>query len=298
MTTCPYVIVDVFADAPLRGNPLAVVFDADGLSGTQMAALGREFNLSETAFILKPRDPAHTAHVRIFTPGNEVPFAGHPNIGSAFALARRRTLPSDDLLFDEKAGLVRLKLQRESGAIIGASLQAPRELSTEPGPTPAATAAALSIQEGDIVTITHPPITASVGLEFLFVEVADITALGQARAHIPAFDLIRASHRVEGVHIYAKTTTPRGARIQARNLSPYDGIGEDSATGSATASLAALLAQCDPRADCDFTLEAHQGIEMGRPSLLHGFAEKRGGKVAPPHVSGRCVQVMQGTISI
>jgi trans-2,3-dihydro-3-hydroxyanthranilate isomerase len=293
-----YVFVDVFAEAALRGNPLAVVFDADGLSSAQMQSLGREFNLSETAFILKPRDPAHTAHVRIFTPSNEVPFAGHPNIGSAFALSQRRTLPSDDLLFDEKAGLVRLKLQRDSGTIVGASLQAPRTLSTEPGPTLAATAAALSLAAGDIVTTTHPPITASVGLEFLFAEVTDIAALGRARAHIPAFDLIRASHRVEGVHIYAKSTTPTGARIQARNLSPYDGIGEDSATGSATASLVALLAQCDPRADCDFILEAHQGLEMGRPSLLHGFAEKRGDKVAPPHIRGLCLQFMQGALTL
>jgi trans-2,3-dihydro-3-hydroxyanthranilate isomerase len=298
MTGLDYVIVDVFAEAALRGNPAAIVFDADGLSEAQMQALGREFNLSETAFILKPRDPAHTAQVRIFTPGNEVPFAGHPNIGSAFALARRRGSTGDDLLFDERAGLVRLKLQRENGTVVGASLQAPRTLSTVPGPAPAATAAALSLEATDIVTAAHPPITATVGLEFLFVEVTDITALSRARAHIPAFDLIRASHRVEGVHVYAKSSTPDGARIQARNLSPYDGIGEDSATGSATASLAALLAQCDPRPDCDFTLEAHQGIEMGRPSLLHGFAEKRSGKVAPPFVSGRCVQVMQGTISI
>lgn len=298
MTELSYVIVDVFAEAALRGNPAAIVFDADGLSDIEMQALGREFNLSETAFILKPRDAAHTAQVRIFTPGNEVPFAGHPNIGSAFALAQRRGLTGDDLLFDEKAGLVHLKLQRENGAIVGASLRAPRSLSTEPGPPAGATAAALSLDEGDIVTATHPPVTASVGLEFLFVEVTDIAALDRARAHIPAFDLIRASHRVEGVHIYAKSATPTGARIQARNLSPYDGIGEDAATGSATASLVALLAERDPRADCDFALEAHQGIEMGRPSLLHGLAEKRGGKVAPPHVSGRCVQVMQGTISI
>lgn len=294
----PYVIVDVFAEAALRGNPAAIVFDADDLSDAQMQALGREFNLSETAFILRPRDPAHTARVRIFTPGNEVPFAGHPNIGSAFALARHRELPGDDLLFDEKAGLVRLKLQREGGTIVGASLQAPQTLSTQDGPSPAATAAALSLAEDEIVTATHPPIVASVGLDFLFVEVTSVAVLGRARVHLPGFDVIRDSHGIWGVHLYAKQATAEGARIQARNLSPYDGIGEDSATGSATASLVALLAQRDPRADRDFVLEAHQGIEMGRPSLLRGFAAKRGGKVAPPHVSGRCVQVMQGTLTI
>lgn len=298
MTGLRYVIVDVFAEAALQGNPAAVVFDADALRDAQMQALGREFNLSETAFILKPRDPAHTAHVRIFTPMTEVPFAGHPNIGAAFALSRHRKLPSDDLLFDEKAGLVRLRLERDNGQIVGASLQAPQTLSTQPSPSAAATAAALSLAESEIVMATHPPIVATVGLDFLFVEVSSIEALGRARAHLPAFDLIRDSHGIWGVHLYTKSPTPTGASIQARNLSPYDGIGEDPATGSATASLVALLAQCDPRSDCDFSLEAHQGIEMGRPSVLHGFAQKRASQVAPPRISGRCVQVMQGTISI
>jgi trans-2,3-dihydro-3-hydroxyanthranilate isomerase len=124
-----------------------------------------------------------------------------------------------------------------------------------------------------------------------------VQALGRARAHLPAFDLIRESHRTEGVHLYVKWPSEGGARIQARNLSPYDGIGEDPATGSATASLTALLAQLDPRADCDFYLEARQGIEMGRPSLLHGYAEKRNGQVYPPRISGRCVAVMQGMLT-
>ncbi len=297
MTALHHVIVDVFAAKPLQGNPLAVVFDADGLSGAQMQALGREFNLSETAFILKPRDPAHTAQVRIFTPAEEVPFAGHPNIGSAFALAHHRPLPGDELLFDELAGLVRLRLERDGGRVVGASLQAPQTLSTKPAPSPAIVAAALSLAAQDVVTTTHPPIILSVGLPFAFVEIAGLEALGRVRAHLPAFDQVR-DQGVMAIHAYVKTPTPQGARIRARNLSPYDGIVEDPATGSANASLTAFLAGCDPRADCDFALEAHQGIEMGRPSLLHGSAEKRGGKVAPPHLSGRCVQVMQGTISI
>ncbi|MGH7864382.1 MAG: PhzF family phenazine biosynthesis protein, partial [Candidatus Binataceae bacterium] len=156
----------------------------------------------------------------------------------------------------------------------------------------------LSLDEAHIITKTHAPIVASVGLDFMFVEVADAEALGRARAHLPAFDLIRDSHGIWGVHLYVKWPASDGARIQARNLSPYDGIGEDPATGSATASLTALLAKLDPRSDCDFHLEARQGIEMGRPSLLHGYATKRAGRVAPPRVSGKCVAVMSGTISI
>ena len=293
-----YAIVDVFAEQPLQGNAAAVVFDADGLDAARMQAIAREFNLSETAFVLKPRDAGHAARVRLFVPTAEVPFAGHPNIATAFALARRQTLATDDLVFDELAGLVPLRLTRVKGAVTGAMLTAPQRLSTVPGPAAAAVAAALSLDAGDVVTATHPPITASVGLGFLFVELTDNAALARARVSLPAFDAIRASHDVEAVHLYVKQATAGGARIQARNLSPYDGIGEDPATGSATATLAALLAQCDPRADLDFALEARQGLEMGRPSLLHATARKRNGQVVPPQVSGKCVQVMEGTISL
>ncbi len=293
-----YAIVDVFAEQPLQGNAAAVVFDADDLDAARMQAIAREFNLSETAFVLKPRDAAHTARVRLFVPTAEVPFAGHPNIATAFALAQRHALTADELVFDELAGLVPLRLTREQGTVTGATLTAPQTLSTVPGPSAVAVAAALSLAEGDVVTATHPPLTASVGLGFLFVELADNAALARARVSLPAFDAIRASHAVEAVHLYTKEPTASGACIQARNLSPYDGIGEDPATGSATATLAALLAERDARADLDFALEARQGLEMGRPSLLHATARKRAGQVAPPQVSGKCVQVMEGTLTI
>lgn len=293
-----YAIVDVFAEAPLQGNPAAIVFDADSLDGARMQAIAREFNLSETAFILEPQDPEHSAHVRLFTPMNEVPFAGHPNIGAAFALAHERPLVRDDVVFEQRAGLVHLQLERRDGQVTGASLTAPQTVSMQKAPAVAAVAAALGLRESDIVSSTHPPIVATVGLDFLFVEVGDLAALDSARAHLPAFDLIRDSHGISGVHLYVKWPANNGARIQARNLSPYDGIGEDPATGSATASLTALLAQLDPRADCDFHLEARQGIAMGRPSLLEGYARKRGGQVAPPRISGRCVAVAQAVLTI
>jgi trans-2,3-dihydro-3-hydroxyanthranilate isomerase len=298
MAQLRYTVVDVFAEAPLQGNPAAIVFDADALDGAQMQGIAREFNLSETAFILKPQDPAHTAHVRIFTPANEVPFAGHPNIGAAFALANDRPLKGEELVFEEKAGLVPLRLDRVSDKVIGASLTAPQSLSTRDAPSAAVVAAALGLDAADIVTSTHPPINATVGLEFMFAELRDVAALGRARVNPVAFDLIRASHRIESVHLYVKWPSDDGVRIQARNLSPYDGIGEDPATGSATASLTALLAQLDARLDCDFHVEARQGLEVGRPSLLHGYAEMRKGKVAPPRISGRCVSVMQGVLTV
>jgi trans-2,3-dihydro-3-hydroxyanthranilate isomerase len=294
MTQLRYAIVDVFAERPLQGNAAAVVFDADALDGARMQALAREFNLSETAFILKPKDAANTAHVRIFTPMTEVPFAGHPNIGGAFALANDHPLPSDALTFEEEAGLVRLTLDRAGDRVTGASLVAPQTVSTVPGPDVAATAAALSLNDADIVTTTHPPITASVGLEFLFVELASEQALSKARSHLPAFDRIRDSDNVLGVHLYVKRGTPNGARIDARNLSPYDGITEDPATGSATAALCALLADLDTRSITEFKLEAIQGEQMGRRSVLHASARKG----QPPRISGQCVAVMSGTISL
>ena len=298
MTQLRYAIVDVFAEAPLQGNPAAIVFDADALDTARMQAIAREFNLSETAFILKPRDVAHTAHVRIFAPLTEVPFAGHPNLAAAFALANDRPLKGDELVFEEKAGLVRVQLDRVGERAIGASLTAPQTLTTQAAPGVSAVAAALSLRDTEIVVTAHPPIVASVGLDFMFVEVSDVAALGKARAHLPAFDLIRDSHAIWGVHLYVKWPTSDGCRIQARNLSPYDGIGEDCATGSATASLTALLAELDPRPDADFHLEARQGLEMGRPSVLHGYAQLRKGKVAPPRVSGRCVSVMSGVLTV
>jgi trans-2,3-dihydro-3-hydroxyanthranilate isomerase len=191
-----------------------------------------------------------------------------------------------------------LRLEQIAERAVGASLTAPLTVTTREAPSVAAVAAALSLQDSDIATGTHPPINASVGLEFMFVELRDVATLGGARVNLPAFDLIRASHGIEGVHLYVKWPSDDGARIQARNLSPYDGIGEDPATGSATATLTALLAQLDLRSDSDFHLEARQGIEMGRPSLLHGYAEKRNGRVAPPCISGRCVSVMQGMLTI
>src|SRR6266404_2151733 len=123
-----YITVDVFTDRAFGGNPLAVVLDASGLSTAQMQAIASEFNYSETTFVLPPRDGAHDAQVRIFTVNNEIPFAGHPNVGTAFVLATRASKPSARLNFEEKAGLVSVEILRESGMVVGAELTAPQAL--------------------------------------------------------------------------------------------------------------------------------------------------------------------------
>jgi trans-2,3-dihydro-3-hydroxyanthranilate isomerase len=159
-----FVTVDVFTDRPFGGNPLAVVLDARGLATEQMQVIATEFNLSETTFVLPPQDPAHTAQVRIFTPRAELPFAGHPNVGTAFVLAgatgaasAARPADGDTMIFEEKAGLVPMTLLRDGAAVTGARLAAPRGLSIGEKIARETIAAACSLAPGDIDTRVHEP---------------------------------------------------------------------------------------------------------------------------------------------
>jgi|SRR6516164_3476167 len=176
-----YVTVDVFTDRLFHGNPVAVVLDAVGLSASQMQDVAIEFNYSETTFVLPAQQPDHSAQVRIFTPGREVPFAGHPNVGTAFALAqamaeRNETLPQQ-FVFEEKAGLVPVSLLQEDRTIVGAELLAPEPLSRRGRATAEKAAACLSLAADDIRVDTHPPQVLSVGLPFLVAELASRDAL-------------------------------------------------------------------------------------------------------------------------
>lgn len=169
-----YVTADVFADRPFGGNPVAVVLDADGLTDPQMQALAAEFNYIETTFVLPARDPDHTAHVRIFTPDREVPFAGHPNIGTAFLLARHRIAEGGSaprrFQFEEAAGLVEIELMVENDEVVGAELLAPEALSRATIVAPDAAAACIGLDGQDVRTVIHGPQVISVGLPFLTVE--------------------------------------------------------------------------------------------------------------------------------
>ena len=180
-----YVTVDVFTDSPFTGNPLAVVLDAEGLDTAAMQAIATEFNYSETTFVLPPQDAAHSARVRIFTPTCEVPFAGHPNVGTAVVLAGEwqaagRALPAS-FVFEELAGLVPVQLQWADGRVVGAELTAPEPLTAGPPVAVEAAARCLGLAPDEILTQTHAPIGASVGLPFLIVEVVSRAALARAR---------------------------------------------------------------------------------------------------------------------
>src|ERR1700691_4220501 len=188
-----YVTADVFTDQMFGGNPLAVVLDAEGLSTIQMQAVALEFNYSETTFVLPPDDPTHTARVRIFTPRTEVPFAGHPNVGTAFVLARESPFAaaatasaSGIFVFEEAAGLVPLRLLREHGDTVGAELRAPEGLSRRSVVSREITARCLSLDPLDIATHVHAPQVVSVGLPFLAVELRTRDALRRSKPNIAA----------------------------------------------------------------------------------------------------------------
>lgn len=294
-----YFLCDVFTDRLFGGNPLAVLPDALGLSDRQMQQIAREFNFSESAFVLPP-EQGKTRRVRIFTPTTEVPFAGHPNVGTAFALARAGELgPLDrpfEVTFEEKAGFVPIRIERQANGEIACELAAPESLSLGPVVGPEALASAVSLSPDDIVTRMHPPRVASVGLPFLVAEVADRAALERARTSRPGVEALAAEGIVPDVHLYVRSADEFD--IRARMFAPLDGVPEDPATGSANCALAALLAHVDPRDEGKFAWRIAQGVEMGRPSVLAARAAKKAGSVVGAWIGGTSVLVGEGWLEI
>ncbi len=294
--------VDVFTDRQFGGNPLAVFPDARRLSAPQMQAIATEFNLAETTFVLPPQAPGHTAQVRIFTPRAEMPFAGHPNVGTAFALARLgqchgRPIVGETLVFEEIAGLVRMALLKQGSAIVGARLAAPQPLVVGDTLSSEAVAEACSLNPADIETRHHQPCIASCGAPFVMAELKSREALAAAQPRTDIFARHLPRDRVNGLHLYVRTGRD-GVDIQARMFAPAHGIAEDPATGSANVALIGLLAALAPEPDLRLAKKIAQGVDMGRPSLLEASAEKRQGKVTATFIGGTCVAVMQGVLDL
>ena len=288
-----FVTTDVFTHRRFGGNPLAVFPDARGLSDGDMQALAREWNYSETTFVLPPDNPAHTARVRIFVPMSEIPFAGHPNVGTALVLAARMDAPPETMVFEELAGLVHMTLSTRDGTPM-ATLEAPQPLSIGAEVPADAIAACLGLQPGQVVTGTHRPVIAGVGLGFCIAEVAP-DALGAVTTDTTAFrrPLALAPTRDGGFSLLAYSRD--GNAVRARMFAPLAGIPEDPATGSAACALAALLLHAGGGDAHQLTI--HQGVEMGRPSLLHAHA-RRGANGVRAGVGGGAVTVFRGVVSL
>lgn len=292
--------MDVFTDRVFGGNPLAVILDASGLTTAQMQAIAREFNYSESTFILPPREQGHTAHVRIFTSRVEVPFAGHPNVGTAVALAHelnhRGRQYGDHFIFEELAGLVPIRLHREAGLVVGAEFTAPRQLTIGSVVSTKDAAECVSLDPSEIVTKSHPPRVVSVGLPFLAVELACRESLARAKPNLSAHERVLPPVGTDALFTYARGE--HDGELHARMFSPLDATIEDPATGSAAAAAIAHLASLRPGQDEEVSWRIEQGVELGRPSIILGHTHKRGGVVTAVKVSGRAVPVMSGQLNL
>ena len=288
-----FITTDVFTNRRFGGNPLAVFPDARGLTTEQMQALAREWNYSETTFVLPPGDPSHTAHVRIFVPTAEIPFAGHPNVGTALVLAARMDAPPATMVFEELAGLVRIALTAGDGEAM-ATLEAPQPLQLGAEVPADLAAACLGLRSDQVLTATHRPVVASCGLGFAIAEVAP-DALGTITTDIGAFRQAAAAapSRKGGFSLLAYSRD--GNTVRARMFAPLAGITEDPATGSAACALAALLLHAGGGDAHRLTI--HQGVEMGRPSLLHAHASRAADGVRAG-VGGGAVTVFRGVAAV
>ena len=291
-----FMTVDVFTETRFGGNPLAVLPDAAALNSAQMQSIAAEFNLSETTFVLPAKEAAHSAQVRIFTSKAELPFAGHPNVGTAFVLARRGHR-HDPLIFEERAGLVPLDLLREEGAVVGARLTAPQPLKRGRDIAPNIVAAACGLAASDIATGHHLPCIASCGTPFILAELKTRRALEAAQPRTEIFAQNVPVDDATGILVYVRDGA-EGIDLRTRMFAPLQGVPEDPATGSANVALAGLLASLRPDSELSLRLRIAQGVEMGRPSLLEASAEKRGGRVTETRIGGRCVHVMSGVIEL
>lgn len=296
MPSHAFLTFDVFTKRPFGGNPLAIFPDARELNSESMQAIATEFNLSETVFFLPPpEDSGAIATIRIFTPVNELPFAGHPNVGASFYVAREGGIfgreCGDRFTFDELAGPVECTVDRSSG--IETAIAAPRPLSLGDEVDLATVSECISIGEDAIRTVAHRPRMASVGLPFLMIELDSLDSLGKASPDIAAFR--EANNRLKPVDdflcTYAYVRDPADpAKVRSRMFAPLSNIPEDPATGSAGAALAALLATLDGD-EQDRRYEITQGVEMGRRSDMVAVAS--GGKV---RIGGPCVPMQEGTL--
>lgn len=295
-----YATADVFTMEPLGGNPVAVVLDAEGLTVTQMQALAAEFSYVETTFVLPAADPGHTAHVRIFTPDREVPFAGHPNIGTAFLLARERVkaggAPPEHFVFEEAAGLVSIDLIHENGVVVGADLLSPQPLTRHAEVDAARAAACLGLAEDDVRTDAHRPQVVSVGLPFLVLELASREALRRAKPDRRAYDGLFPLDGARAVYAYTRDAGKDGAEhghdLHSRMFTWR--LVEDPATGSATAAVTALLAELR---GVEVRLRVRQGQEMGRPSTLLTRSAVENGAIRA-RVGGRCAAMFSGVFNL
>jgi trans-2,3-dihydro-3-hydroxyanthranilate isomerase len=292
-----FTTLDVFTNRPFAGNPLAVVLDAVGLDTAAMQTIAREFNLSETVFVLPPADPAARASLRIFTSTNELPFAGHPTVGTAVLLGLADGGGERTFTLEERIGSIPCR-SRSTGRDRGhASFALPRLPAKEAdGPGPDAIALALGLSAADVGFDGWPAARWSAGNGFTCVPLTGLDAMARCRVDLARFDDVFGGGGRAAAFLFCRETRDVGHAFHARMFAPAFGIMEDPATGSAVAAFAGYLADHVKYADGQHVVVIEQGYEMGRPSVIELTLDVRGGKLAAASIAGDAVVVLQGTI--
>jgi trans-2,3-dihydro-3-hydroxyanthranilate isomerase len=291
---------DVFTDTLFGGNQLGVLPDARGLTTEQMHAITREFNYSESTFVFPPDDPKHTRRVRIFTPGGEVPFAGHPTVGTAHVLAAIGEIPltgsETRIVLEENVGPVPVLIRARDGKPEFAQLSvAMLPQVSEPPVSRSELAELLSLDVAALLDDAYAPQTVSCGLPFLLVPLRDRAAVARSRLRLDLWERSLQGTPSEMVMVFAADAERPGSDMRARMYGPSVSVMEDPATGSACACLAGYLAARTPR---DGTLRwvVEQGFEMGRPSIIEIEADKSAGSITGVRVGGKTVLVAKGEL--
>lgn len=300
-----YAIYDVFTDTRLAGNPLAVVFDADGLDDISMQRIAGEFNLSETVFVRRPENPAHTARLRIFTPGRELPFAGHPTVGAAIAIAEAGANgegPEDQVsVLEENVGPVRCAIKLGARRAAFAEFDVPRKSARlEAGFDRQALADAFSLKPGQIGFENHLPSLWSAGVAFVMVPVHDLAAAAAVEFDPALWERCApfAEGRLSSAYLYCRGGVNHTAKFHTRMFAPDMGIAEDPATGAAVAALSGAIHFFDKLVDGHHPFLIEQGVEMGRPSHIHLHLDIAGGAIAGVRIGGEAVRIASGTLDL
>ena len=296
--------LDVFSDKVFGGNPLAIFPEADLLSDDIMQSIASEINYSETVFIQKPISEKNSAKVKIFTPKNELPFAGHPNVGAGYFLIQHPQFiqgyySKEKMIFEELAGLVYVSPQYDGQNVIGAEIEAPSMFNTSISIPSSVISRCIEIDEKFLVDDDAPPVVAGVGLDFVIAEVESYEILKKARCNISAFEEADKDYSY-GDDFFSLMifTNNVGKNIVARVFAPLSGIVEDAATGSACGALGALLAFRNNMLTGKIDFEIHQGESIGRPSYINVSVIKEKGEVIKTSISGKCILVSEGTFHI
>jgi trans-2,3-dihydro-3-hydroxyanthranilate isomerase len=297
-----YHTLDVFTHEALSGNPLAVVHDSEGLDTQAMQKIAGEFNLSETVFVLPTTTAGHRADIRIFTPRAELPFAGHPTIGTAIILAALDGLaPGGETSFvlGETAGPVPCHVRRDGNGRFDATFEAPRRPAViGPAPDPAQLAGILGLQPRDIGYDWHVPSRYGAPVSFCYVPVKTRGAIDRIRVDTrwcaETFAAIKDDH--PAIFVYSRETVDPAADFHARMFAPGLGVAEDPATGSAAAAFAGVLAQFERLGDGEHAVAIEQGFKMGRPSRITLGISVEAGVIAKVLIGGGAVTIAEGRL--